>query len=486
VHNDKRKHFVRCAELNRINTSAAVCRCKWAFGTKDKAACAGQSYDGFFNLLHHMKNHIISLLVLGLAFTSANGQTAIVEEEPVPGPFDELVDNGDGSFSSWLGTITPEGELSLPGFFEHAEHGRLFVVPVGTGVYLYDDNVRALGDSFPGWIFTSEAVYPYFYVFNDDASIWLSYLDGVAAAGPASRIFVNPLDGSSLLLSKDTPSDIVDVAIAAGSFGSLATALTTADLVTTLRGEGPFTVFAPTDDAFAKLDATLLTALLTDAEELGTLTDILLYHVVPGRLSADDFGFDVAGIFTGESATRYVNTVLGVPLRIDITPFGVMVNGSSMVTSPDVATGNGLIHVIDTVLLPPVDIVDTAVNAGLSSLVTAVGAAGLEETLRGPGPFTVFAPVNDAFTALGNTLDTLLEPANSADLAAILTYHVISGSVLSADVAPGSVQTVNGANVTFTSVDGKLFINGAEIIATDIITRNGVVHLIDEVILPPQ
>lgn len=399
--------------------------------------------------------------------------------------FSDLATNDDGSYTNWIGTITPEAELALPGWFDHAEHGWLYVIANGEHVYLYDRNVDALGDAFGGWLYTSRNVHPYFYVFGD-APLWLMFIEGVVGPYPTTRIFADTGNGGSILLSGETPNDIVEVAIDAGSFTSLATALTTAELVSTLQGEGPFTVFAPTDAAFANLDPTTLNALLTDPAQKSALTDILLYHVVPGTLSASDLGFDVNDIFKGESSSKYLETVLGATLKVDTTPFGVMINDSAMVSSPNVASSNGYIHVIDTVLLPPADIVDTAVNAGLSSLATAVTEAELVETLKGPGPFTVFAPGNEAFAALGDTLGTLLLPENRAQLQDILTYHVVSGAVYFQDLALGDVTMVNGDAATITTTDGKFFINGAEIIATDINTRNGVVHLIDAVILPPQ
>ncbi|HEY6377739.1 MAG TPA: fasciclin domain-containing protein [Candidatus Dormibacteraeota bacterium] len=130
-------------------------------------------------------------------------------------------------------------------------------------------------------------------------------------------------------------------------------------------------------------------------------------------------------------------------------------------------------------------------NSDLSTLVAAVQAAGLVNTLEGPGPFTVFAPTNAAFAALPpGTLQTLLQPANKAALTSILTYHAVAGALKAADVMPGMVMTVNGATFTVTSTGGKLFItdgkgNVAHIVTTDIVASNGVIHVIDAVLLPP-
>jgi uncharacterized surface protein with fasciclin (FAS1) repeats len=120
-----------------------------------------------------------------------------------------------------------------------------------------------------------------------------------------------------------------------------------------------------------------------------------------------------------------------------------------------------------------------------TTLVAAVKAADLVETLSGPGPFTVFAPTNAAFAKLpAGTVEELLKPENKAKLASILTYHVVAGKVLAADVKPGAVKTVNGKSATISIKDGVPYIDGAKIIATDLVGSNGVVHMIDSVILP--
>lgn len=133
------------------------------------------------------------------------------------------------------------------------------------------------------------------------------------------------------------------------------------------------------------------------------------------------------------------------------------------------------------------DIVDTAVAAGdFTTLVAAVEAAGLVETLKGEGPFTVFAPTDAAFAALPEgTVDTLLMPENKDDLVAILTYHVVPGAVMSSDLTEGmTAATVQGGNVTF-ALEGGAKVNDANITAADIAASNGVIHVIDKVIMPP-
>lgn len=124
-------------------------------------------------------------------------------------------------------------------------------------------------------------------------------------------------------------------------------------------------------------------------------------------------------------------------------------------------------------------------NDDFSTLVAAVTAAGLAETLSGDGPFTVFAPTNDAFAKLPEgTVETLLKPENKEKLAAILTYHVVAGKVMAADVKAGKVKTVNGAEITITVKDGKVMVDGATVVKTDIVGTNGVIHVIDAVVLP--
>jgi len=132
------------------------------------------------------------------------------------------------------------------------------------------------------------------------------------------------------------------------------------------------------------------------------------------------------------------------------------------------------------------NIVETAVAAGsFDTLVAAVKAAGLVETLSGPGPFTVFAPTDEAFAALPDgTVESLLLPENKDKLIAILTYHVVPAKVMAKDVAAGEAPTVNGKTATITVMDGKVMIEEANVVKTDIVTSNGVIHVIDKVILP--
>ncbi len=280
--------------------------------------------------------------------------------------------------------------------------------------------------------------------------------------------------------AEEMAKDIVDTAVDAGSFGTLVAAVQAAGLVETLKGEGPFTVFAPTEEAFAALPAGTLEALLADPA--GDLTQILLYHVVPGKVMAAD-------VSDGLEA----DTAQGGKVKFMVADGKVMINDANIVAT-DVVASNGVIHVIDKVILPPAaeeaaagTIPEVAAAAGnFNTLLAAVTAAGLAETLSGEGPFTVFAPTDEAFAALpAGTVEALLaDPAG--DLTQILLYHVVPGKVMAADVSDGlEADTAQGGKVAFTVADGKVMINGANIVATDIEASNGVIHVIDAVILPP-
>ena len=221
-------------------------------------------------------------------------------------------------------------------------------------------------------------------------------------------------------VAKPAAKDIVDTAITAGSFKTLVAAVKAAGLVETLKGEGPFTVFAPTDEAFAKLPKWTVESLLKP-ENKEKLQAILTYHVVPGKVMAADV-VKITGAVS----------VQGQQIDVVVKDGKVTVDGANVVTT-DIACSNGVIHVIDSVILPAdKDIVETAVAAGsFKTLATALTAAGLVETLKGEGPFTVFAPTDAAFAKLpAGTVECLLLPENKEKLIAILTYHVVSGKVL--------------------------------------------------------
>jgi transforming growth factor-beta-induced protein len=273
--------------------------------------------------------------------------------------------------------------------------------------------------------------------------------------------------------TQDDQDTIVDVARDAGSFSTLLAALNAAGLTSALEGDGPFTVFAPTDDAFAAIDSEVLADLIADTE---LLTAVLTYHVVPGLLPASS----VVGLASAP-------TLNGKDLSISVQGGTVQVDDAT-VTATDIQASNGIIHVIDKVILPePIqDIVQLARSTGIfNTLLAAVEAAGLTSVLKGEGPFTVFAPTDEAFAALpAEALANLLADTNA--LTAVLTYHVVTGEFLAAEVLNNtSLPTVNGAQAPISlDGEGRPRIADAIITATDIRARNGVVHVIDRVIFP--
>ena len=272
---------------------------------------------------------------------------------------------------------------------------------------------------------------------------------------------------------------MVDVIVNSEDHNTLEAAVLAADLAGTLSGDGPFTVFAPTDAAFDALPAGTVDALLMDPA--GDLTDILLYHVLGAEVMSGDL-----------APTQTVATLNGDSITVTVDMGMVSINGVAMVIAADVAADNGVVHVIDAVLLPPAPATTTVVDVIVNSedhtlLEAAVGAADLVGALSGEGPFTVFAPTDAAITALVTALDITAEDLLALDnLGDILTYHVLSGNVLSTDLAPTQTVTMlNGDDATVTSMGGTVMINDATVTMADITTDNGVVHVIDAVILPP-
>ena len=270
---------------------------------------------------------------------------------------------------------------------------------------------------------------------------------------------------------------ILDVAMGLADFSSLVAALAKANIASTFMMDGNYTVFAPTNDAFASF----LTSLGVSFDDLTAedLTPILSYHVVGAKV-----------LSTG-LANGYINSIYSaidnhaVTMYVDLTD-GVMLNGNVSVKMPDVEASNGVIHVIDGVLTPT-SVVDIALNnSNFSQLVAAVVKAGLVETLSAEGPLTVFAPTNSAFEKLYTDLGVSgIGDITAETLIPILQYHVVSGNVRAKDLTDGDVATLNG-NITF-SLSDKVNINGAtEVTATDIQGSNGVVHVIDRVLLPPS
>jgi len=269
--------------------------------------------------------------------------------------------------------------------------------------------------------------------------------------------------------------DIVDTAVGAGQFTILARALGAAGLVDALKGEGPFTVFAPTDDAFKKLPKGALDELLKP-ENKDKLTAILTYHVVPGRVLAED----VVGL-------KNAGTLNGQRVDIKVKNEKVWIDNAGVVAT-DVMASNGVIHVIDTVIMPETkNIVEVAgENGSFGTLLAAAKAAGLVETLTGEGPLTVFAPTDEAFAKLApGTVDMLLKPENKEKLRQVLLYHVVPGRVYSDRALElGEAATVQGQEVMIKSSREGVWINRSKVIAPDVEASNGVIHVIDTVLMP--
>lgn len=268
--------------------------------------------------------------------------------------------------------------------------------------------------------------------------------------------------------------NIVQTAVGAGSFNTLVTAAKAAGLAETLSNS-ELTVFAPTDEAFAKLDPALLASLLEPANK-DKLAAILTYHVVPGRVSAQA-AYDL----------RSANSVNGQRLSLDFQSGPFKINGST-ITATDINCTNGVIHVIDEVMIPALDNIPTlATKAGtFNTLLAAVGAADLAGVLSGPGPFTVFAPTDDAFKKLpAGTVESLLLPENKQKLVDILKYHVVSGRVYDNDAVKAiSAQTLLGRSVKVGVSAKGVSINDANVVAKNLNASNGVIHVIDSVLLP--
>lgn len=277
----------------------------------------------------------------------------------------------------------------------------------------------------------------------------------------------------------EEPKTIAQTAADDPQFSTLVSALQRVNLVSVLDGTGSFTVFAPTNAAFqasgVDLDA------LSDAQ----LTEVLLYHVLGASVKSTDLQegqtYATTAAETGPGGSQ-------LSVLIERTGANVKINGAVNVTNADVEATNGVIHIVDNVILP-LDIVGhAAANSNFTELVGALGAASgdLVSVLKGDGPFTVFAPVNSAFQAIAGVTATL----NADQLSKVLTYHVVSGNVRSGALSDGMmVTTVNGEdftvnisgnNVTITDAGG----NSSTVVLTDVQATNGVIHVLDTVIIP--
>ncbi len=293
-------------------------------------------------------------------------------------------------------------------------------------------------------------------------------------------------------------TSIVDIAVADGRFTTLVAAVQAAGLVETLDG-GEWTVFAPTDDAFAKLGLNADNVASTYSKE--ELTDILLYHVLPAKVSSAEAKAAVGDIAMAN------NKIAG----LKVFEGDIYVNDDSKVIIPNILAANGYIHVVDTVILPPwprteeveavaaeaaggpvvtaaSSIVDIAVADGrFDTLVAAVTYTGLAETLSG-GNWTVFAPTDDAFAKLELDAHNVTSAFTKKELTDILLYHVLEGSVDSAEAktAVGNITMANNKLAGLKVYEGDLYVNDdSKVIIPDVMAANGVIHAVDTVILGP-
>lgn len=280
------------------------------------------------------------------------------------------------------------------------------------------------------------------------------------------------LTGVSPARADDDRGTIVDIALETPALSTLVEAVVKADLVDTLSGDGQFTVFAPTNDAFA--------ALGIDPEEVDvdTLTAVLLDHVVEGRFSARRLERDARRARTRE-AIGGLQLIFTDPLTVN--DIGLVVR--------DVRASNGIVHVIDGVLIgdPPTIVAKALGNPDLSTLVDAVVRADLVETLQGEGPFTVFAPSNAAFESFG------IDPAATDvdTLTAVLLDHVVAGRFTERQLRRlawrrGHIETLGGLLLDVRFRRGRLQVNGLDVEVANVTGSNGVVHVIDGVLLEAE
>lgn len=278
---------------------------------------------------------------------------------------------------------------------------------------------------------------------------------------------------------------IVDVAVN-NNLSSLVAAVTRADLAGTLSSPGPFTVFAPTNEAFqGLLDSNADWNSVNDIP-VETLRSVLLFHVLSGEVKSTD----LADIYVNTSSTGPNDEALS--LQVEVTG-AIEFNGDAKPVIVDVEASNGVVHMIDKVMLPPNVVTVALNNAGFTSLVAALTddrhTTNFVDVLNGEGPYTVFAPTNDAFQALldSNANWNSLGDIPIATLEAVLLYHVVGANVQSDELENGDVSTLSGT-ITIDLTNGAQIKTSSSqtinIILTDVQGTNGVVHAIDTVLLP--
>ena len=310
--------------------------------------------------------------------------------------------------------------------------------------------------------------------------VMVSITDGMVMIGNANVIVADITADNGVvhvidaILQPEVPTNTVfDIIANSEVHATLETAIVAAGLDGTLASEGPFTVFAPTDDAFSLVPANILETLLADPT--GLLTQILLNHVVSGTALSTDL-----------SDGMMITTLQGSEVMVSITDGVVMIDNATVIIA-DIIADNGVVHVIDAILQPEMPtntVFDIIANSEVhTTLEAAIVAAGLDETLASEGPFTVFAPTDDAFSVIpADVIDALLADP-TGDLTQILLNHVVSGTTLSTDLSDGMmITTLQGGEVMVSIADGVVKIGNATVIIADITADNGVVHVIDAVI----
>ncbi len=301
-----------------------------------------------------------------------------------------------------------------------------------------------------------------------DGSMVMINMSTVTGADiPADNGVVHVID--AVLVPETTT--IVDVVVNSDDHNTLEAAVLAAGLETTLGGAGAFTLFAPTDDAFAALPDGLVELLLTDPT--GILTDILLYHAIDGIVLSSDL-----------SDGQMAMTINGQDVTVSIDGGDVLIN-NAQVTVADIVTVNGVVHVVDAVLVPETITIFDVVEGSddHSTLETALELSGLDETLSMPGSYTLFAPTDAAFEMLPDgVLDALIADP-SGGLTDVLLYHALGSIAISTNLMEGSVPTLFGEDI-MVSLSSGVMINDAMVTVADIPTINGVVHVIDAVLVP--
>jgi uncharacterized surface protein with fasciclin (FAS1) repeats len=330
-------------------------------------------------------------------------------------------------------------------------------ISFGNPIYLVDQSLPVSGVGFMGSIVFNEAG-----TFNYDCSV------GYHAA--------NGQTGTVIVL--EPSNTVVDIVVGSETHTTLETAVTAAGLVETLSGEGPFTIFAPTDAAFAALPEGTLDTLLSNPT--GDLTNILLNHVYSGQAMSTDL-----------SDGMVVSTLYGDSLMVTIDSTGVYFN-DAMVTVADLSADNGVVHVIDAILLPspppPSNTVyDVVSNSDIhSTLSQAISIAGFVDFLSSDQyTFTLFAPTDAAFSVFNESdLATILNDLEY--LQSVLKYHLVDGVLYSSDLSDQMVISSYQGNLEVTFVDDMVYINEALVTVVDIVADNGIVHVIDAVLIPEE